>query len=70
MASTRDEIITGLKAGRTLCIDQRTAPELEIVRALEKEDLVSCHLINIDEQSTVLKVRWKTDQAETESTTG
>lgn len=56
---SRDEIIAGLKAGRTLNIDRRDAPELPIVFDLEREGLVRTRLVEVDEQSSVLKVYWE-----------
>lgn len=55
----REEIVAGLKAGRTLNIDRGDAPELPIVADLEREGLVTTRLVEIDEQSSVLKVKWK-----------
>lgn len=55
---TREEIIAGLKAGRTLCCDRRDAPDLPIVMDLQNEGLVTTELVQLDEQSSVLKVRW------------
>lgn len=56
---TREEIIAGLKAGRTLNIDRRDSPAIPIVEALEAEGLVIARLVELDDQSSVLKVRWK-----------
>ena len=60
---TRKEIVERLQRGWVLCIDQATAPELDIVRDLNREGLVMTELIEIDEQSTVLKVRWKKEDS-------
>ncbi len=57
---TKDQIIEGLKAGRTLNVDRSDAPELEDLRELEKQGLVTSELKDIDEQSSVLEFRWKT----------
>jgi len=57
---TKEEIIAGLKAGRTLCIDRKDSPALPIALELESEGKVTTELIQLDEQSSVLKVRWKT----------
>lgn len=56
---TKEEMIVGLKAGRTLCVDRRDAPELPELLELEREGLVTSRLVEIDEQSSVLKFRWK-----------
>lgn len=56
---TKEQIVAGLKAGRTLCVDRRDAPELEDLFALEKEGLVKQRLVIIDEQSSVVKWNWK-----------
>lgn len=58
---TKDQIIQGLKAGRTLNIDRSDAPELDDLRNLEKQGLVESRLVEVDEQSSVLKFRWKAD---------
>lgn len=57
---TKDQIIEGLKAGSTLNVDRRDAPELEDLHELEKQGLVTSELKDIDDQSSVLKFRWKT----------
>lgn len=59
---TKEEIITGLKAGKTLCVDRRDAPELEDLFELERQGLVEQRFVEIDEQSSVLKWRWKNVQ--------
>jgi hypothetical protein len=56
---TKEEIIAGLKAGKTLCVDRRDAPELEDLFELERQGLVEQRFIEIDEQSSVVKWRWK-----------
>jgi len=56
---TREEIITGLKAGRTLNMDRMDAPELDDLRDLEREGLVEGRVVEIDEQSTIIKWTWK-----------
>jgi hypothetical protein len=56
---TKEQIITGLKAGRSLMVDCRDAPELEDLLALEAEGLVESKLITFDEQSSALKFTWK-----------
>lgn len=55
---SRDEIIAGLKAGRTLCVDRRDAPELPELLDLERQGLVTSRLVEIDDQSSVLKFTW------------
>lgn len=55
---SKDEIIAGLKAGRTFNVDRRDAPELPDLRDLERQGLVKSRLIVIDEQSSVLKFTW------------
>jgi hypothetical protein len=56
---SRDQIIAGLKAGRTLVVDRRDAPELDDLRELEREGLVVSRLIEFDEQSSALRFWWK-----------
>jgi hypothetical protein len=55
---SKEQIIAGLKAGRTLCVDRRDTPELADLKELEQQGLVSSQFIEIDEQSSVLKFRW------------
>jgi hypothetical protein len=56
---TRDEIITGLKAGRTLVVDRKDAPVLPLLLEMEREGLVESTLVVYDEQSSALKFRWR-----------
>lgn len=56
---SKEQIITGLKAGRTLCVDRKDAPELEDLLELERQGLVTQRLVEIDEQSSVVKWSWK-----------
>lgn len=56
---TRNQMIFGLKAGRTLCVDRRDAPELLELLEMQEQGLVESRLLEIDEQSSVLKFRWK-----------
>lgn len=56
---TKEQIIAGLKAGHTLCVDRRDAPELEDLFELERQGLVTQRLYQIDEQSSVVKWKWK-----------
>lgn len=55
---TNDQIIAGLKEGRSLMVDRRDTPELEDLLALEAEGLVTSKLITFDEQSSALKFTW------------
>jgi hypothetical protein len=55
---TKDQMIAGLKAGRTLCVDRRDAPELPELLEMEAQGLVESRLVEIDEQSSVLKFSW------------
>lgn len=58
-AWTRENIIEGLKAGRTLVIDRRDSPALPICMDLAREGLVITDIVEYDDQSSALKVRWK-----------
>jgi hypothetical protein len=57
---TKEQLIAGLKAGRTANVDRRDAPELQDLMELVDAGLVTSRLVVIDEQSSVLKFRWKT----------
>jgi hypothetical protein len=61
---TRDQMIAGLRAGRTLCVDRWDAPELPELLELEAQGLVESRLVEIDEQSSVLKFRWRASAAQ------
>lgn len=54
---SREEIMAGLRAGKTLCIDRRDSPTLPTVLQMEREGQVVTELVQLDEQSSVLKVR-------------
>jgi hypothetical protein len=56
---TKDQMIAGLKAGRTLNVDRKDAPELPELLELEARGLVVSRVVEIDEQSSVLKFWWK-----------
>lgn len=58
---TKEQIIDGLKAGMVLNVDRRDAPELEDLFELERQGLVIQEFIQIDEQSSVVKWRWKNE---------
>lgn len=55
---TKEQMIVGLKAGRSLMVDRKDAPELEDLLAMEKEGLVVSKLVTFDEQSSALKFTW------------
>lgn len=55
---TREQMIEGLKAGRTLVMDRRDAPEFADLLDLEKQGLVTQEFIQFDEQSSAIKWRW------------
>lgn len=59
---SRAAMMIGLKAGRTLCVDRTDAPELRELLDLEEQGLVTSRVVEIDEQSTVLKFNWKEAQ--------
>jgi hypothetical protein len=56
---SREDMIAGLKAGRTMVVDRKDAPELQDLLELEQEGLVTSEFVEYDEQSSALKFRWK-----------
>lgn len=56
---TKEQMVEGLKAGRTLCVDRKDAPELPELLEMEAQGLVESKLVEIDEQSSVRKFWWK-----------
>jgi hypothetical protein len=58
-ALTKEQMIEGLKAGRSLMVDRKDAPELPELLELERQGLVESRLVEFDEQSSALKFWWK-----------
>lgn len=56
---TKEQIIAGLKSGRIMVQDRRDAPEYADLLELEAQGLVTQELIEIDEQSSIVRWRWK-----------
>jgi hypothetical protein len=56
---TKEQMVEGLKAGRTLVIDRKDAPELPELLEMERDGLVESRFVEHDEQSSALKFRWK-----------
>lgn len=56
---TKDQIVDGLKAGRTLVMDRRDAPEFDDLLDLERQGLVTQEFVQMDEQSSAIKWRWR-----------
>lgn len=54
---TRDEILSGLRAGRVLVVDRRDAPALPVALALVEEGLAIKEFVQHDEQSSSLRFR-------------
>jgi hypothetical protein len=55
---TKEQLIEGLKAGRTAVVDRRDAPELQDLFELERKGLVKQEFVQYDEQSSAVKWRW------------
>lgn len=55
---TKEQLIDGLKRGRSLMVDRRDAPELADLMELERQSLVKSELVVHDEQSSALRFRW------------
>lgn len=57
---TKEQMIAGLQAGRTLVVDRRDAPELPELLALQEAGLVESELVeNYEQQYSALKFRWR-----------
>jgi hypothetical protein len=54
---SKDELIAGLKAGKTACVDRRDAPELQDLLELQDQGLVTSTLVEGDQYS-VAKFTW------------
>lgn len=59
---TKEQLIAGLKAGRTLVMDRRDAPELDDLLELERQGLVTQQFVVYDEQSSAVRWRWIGDK--------
>lgn len=55
---TKEQLVAGLKAGRTLVMDRRDAPELDDLLELERQGLVTQQFVEIDDQSSAVRWRW------------
>jgi len=66
---SRDDIIAGLKAGRVLNVDRCDAPELADLMELQAAGLAESRLVEIDEQSSLLKF-WGTDKLKEDNSRG
>lgn len=55
---TKEQMIAGLKAGRTLMMDRRDAPEFNDLLELQALGMVTSELVTFDEQSSALRWRW------------
>lgn len=56
---SKEDLIAGLKAGKTFVVDRRDAPELQDLLELEKLGLVTSRFVEYDEQSSALLFKWK-----------
>lgn len=54
---SREEIETGLRQGRTLVVQRKDDPNIPIVNALISEGIAEAEIVQLDEQSSVMKVR-------------
>lgn len=53
---SRDEIVTGLQAGKVLNIVRRDDPNIPLIMQLAQDDIVTYEIVQIDDQSSVMKV--------------
>ena len=54
---TKEEVLKGLKAGRTLCCDRKDEPLLPWL--LDHPNIENSGIIQVDDQSSVIKFWWK-----------
>lgn len=59
---TKDQIISGLKSGRSIIVDRKDAPELDDLLELHKQGLIDFKIIEVDDQSTIAKFWWKNER--------
>lgn len=55
---TKEEMIVGLKSGRTLVVDRKDAYVLPWLGELHSEGKVTSEFVEYDDQSSALKFRW------------
>lgn len=53
---TKEQVLAGLKAGRTLCCDRKDEP---LLPWLLSHPNIENEFVQLDEQSSVLKFRWR-----------
>lgn len=51
------EIMAGLKAGKTLCVDRKDFPHLSWLLKLAEQGVLVAELVQMDSQSSVMKFR-------------
>ena len=56
---TRDELLFGFQAGRSLIVDRKDSPVLPLLWEMEREGLIVSELIQYDEQSSALRFSLK-----------
>lgn len=54
---SRDEVLAGVQAGRTLVIQRKDDPNLPMLMEMQEEGLIVSELKQLDEQSSILKFR-------------
>ena len=52
---TRDELLFGFQAGRSLIVDRKDSPVLPLLWEMEREGLIVSELVQYDEQSSALR---------------
>mgnify|MGYP003526389398 FL=1 len=52
---TRDELLFGFQAGRSLIVDRKDSPVLPLLWEMEREGLIVSELVEYDEQSSALR---------------
>lgn len=52
------EILEGLQSGRTLNVQRKDDPNLPFILKLQEEGKVTIKIVQLEEQSSVMKVKW------------
>ena len=52
---TREELLFGFQAGRSLIVDRKDSPVLPLLWEMEREGLIVSELVQYDEQSSALR---------------
>ncbi len=54
----QEEILAGLKSGRTLIVQRKDDPNLPFLMELHSQGLINMEMVDIDSQSSCMRITW------------